>query len=298
MSLPAPPFRVVAPGKLVLVGEYAVLDGAGAIVAAVDRGVRCDVYAPTPDAPAGIVTPGDDRFVRAALTRAPAGFGADARRFVFADDHPVDLPGKPGFGASAAATVAACVAADLPADVAIEVHHEVQGSGSGVDVFAAVNGGVRRFPTGEEVPCPPIVAVYSGASAQTGPRVAAYRAWATSQPEAHARFVTESARLVDAFAVTPREVLREAYARLRAMARAAGLDYDTAALARIAALAEDFLGAAKPSGAGGGDVAVACFVTDEARSAFARACTREGFAVIPVTSSAGATIRTDSASRA
>ena len=291
MTLPAPPFRVVAPGKLVLVGEYAVLDGAGAIVAAVDRGVRCDVHTATTDHPAGIVTPGDDRFVRAALRRAPAGFGFDARRFVFADAHPVDLPGKPGFGGSAAATVAACVAAGLPAAVAVEVHHEVQGSGSGVDVFAAVHGGVRKFPTGDPSPCPPIVAVYSGASAQTGPRVDAYRAWARAQPDAHARFVTESARLVDAFAVTPGEVLREAYARLRAMARAAGLDYDTPALARIATLAEDFLGAAKPSGAGGGDVAVACFVTEEARSAFARACTREGFAVIPVTVSAGAGVR-------
>jgi hypothetical protein len=58
--------RLCVPGKLVLLGEYAVLDGAPAVVLAVDRGVVVE------GAPGGgglhIETPdGDDRFVRPAL---------------------------------------------------------------------------------------------------------------------------------------------------------------------------------------------------------------------------------------
>ena len=54
--------RIQVPGKLVLIGEYAVLDGAPAWVAAVDRGVTCEVWEGE-----GIEVPQDDRFVRAAL---------------------------------------------------------------------------------------------------------------------------------------------------------------------------------------------------------------------------------------
>lgn len=270
----AAPARVAAPGKLVLVGEYAVLDGGGAIVAAVDRGVSCVV---TPG-PFAITTPGDDRFVCAALEGAPPA------RYAFADDNPFDLGGaKPGFGGSAAAVVAAVVAAGHPARRAYEIHHAVQGSGSGVDVFASLLGGVRRFPTGEPVPCPPLLAVWSGASASTGPRVVCYRAWA-----GRSAFVDASRALVDAFAAEPLRVAREAYALLRAMARDAGLDYDTPAHARIAALAEEFGGAAKPSGAGGGDVAVALLPDDEARAGFAAACAGEGLAPIRVSAAPGA----------
>ena len=58
---------VLAPGKLVLVGEYAVLDGAPAIVAAVDRGVRC------------VLSPGD-------AVETPAADDMDAADADTADD--------------------------------------------------------------------------------------------------------------------------------------------------------------------------------------------------------------------
>ncbi len=266
---------VRAPGKLVIVGEYGVLDGAGAVVAAVDRGVRCVVGEGE-----GLVVPTDDRFVRAVLAEAPPS--ARARRYVFSDDNPVALPGKAGFGGSAAATVAACVAMDVPLDRAPHIHAAVQiaaggGAGSGVDIFASVHGGVRRFPDGAEVACPSMVAVWSGASASTGPRVARYAAWSGREG-----FAAATAALVAGFADDPLAVVREAYARLRAMAAAAGLDYDTPALSRIAAIADTHGGAAKPSGAGGGDVAVALFTDPDARAAFVDACALEGLTPIPV----------------
>ena len=274
--------RIVrAPGKLVIVGEYAVLDGGGAVVAAVDRGVRCVVSEGE-----GLVVPTDDRFVRAVLAEAPDA--ARARRYVFSDDNPVDLPGKPGFGGSAAATVAACAAMDVPLERAFAIHAAVQAAGggsagSGVDVFASIHGGVRRFPDGEPVTCPPMVAIWSGRSASTGPRAARYQAWA-----GRAAFTERSRALVDAFPGAPIPVLREAYACLREMSAEAGIDYDTPALSRIAELADAHGGAAKPSGAGGGDVAVALFDDPDARAAFVDACAAEGWTPIPVRVPAGA----------
>lgn len=266
---------VVAPGKLVIAGEYAVLDGAPAWVAAVDRGVRCEVF--TAEG-VEIVTPGDARFVRAALHDAPAA------RYQFSDSNPVTgLSAKPGFGGSAAATVAATVAAGRPAAWAYDVHRRVQGGGSGIDVYASLNGGLRRFVAGSDpfpaVDPPPLAAVWSGQPALTGPRVALYQAWAGRE-----RFVAESAALAEAFLGNPVRVLRENYALLRWMARGAGLAYDLPAFGEIDRLAAQFGGAAKPSGAGGGDVAVALFPDAAARDAFTRACP----AAIPVAVAAGA----------
>ena len=73
-----------APGKLVIAGDYAILDGAPAISIAVNRGVKCIVSSGQ-----GIVTPtGDKRFVQPALS----GLETE-RRFVFEDENPVsDIP--------------------------------------------------------------------------------------------------------------------------------------------------------------------------------------------------------------
>ncbi len=258
-----------APGKLVLVGEYGVLDGAGAIVAAVERGVTC-TYAP---GSLGWTTPGDDRFVRAVLAdRAP-----DAGHFTFTDWNPVDLGGaKPGFGGSAAATVAAVLASGREPQDAFAIHRAVQGGGSGVDVFASLNGGVRRFPDGAPAPTPALCAIWSGKSALTGPRVKQYQAWT-----ARKGFVRDSRALVDGFGVSPVASMREAWRLLRAMARGAGIDYETDEHVAIAALAESFGGAGKPSGAGGGDVAVAVFPDEGARASFEAACSARGLVVIP-----------------
>lgn len=260
------PRTFVAPGKLVLLGEYAVLDGGGAIVAAVDRGVVCVV-----STGAGIETPGDDRFVRAALTGAPRGL------YRFRDQYPLDLPGKAGFGGSAAATVAAIRAAGRPDADAFTVHASVQGGGSGVDVFASVNGGVRAYPSGRSVACPPFLVVWSGQSAATGPRIQQYLAWAD-----RVDFVVRSRELVDAFEDDPLGVTGAAYALLQEMSHRAGIDYDLPAFQRIASLTQAVGGAAKPSGAGGGDIAVAIVPDVEKRETLRRLVAEEGFFVIDV----------------
>ena len=260
-----------------LVGEYAVLDGAPALVLAIDRGVSCQVF----DHPTlSIETPdGDDRFVRPALSGTPG-------RFVFGSWNPVDLPGKPGFGGSAGACVAACVAAGRPAADAYAIHHAVQGSGSGIDVAAAIHGGLIRFAAGKTTPqAAPVVptVVYSGRSAKTGPRVARYRAWAGRD-----RFLVESAALTEAFAADPVGTLDEAGRLLASMAKQAGLDYETPALLLLRKEARALGGAAKFSGAGGGDCAVALFADPDAEAAFRARMARHGLPVIPAAVAPGA----------
>jgi phosphomevalonate kinase len=284
--------RFFAPGKVVLLGEYAVLDGAPALVAAVDHGVACEVR----EGPMHIETPAgtDDRFARPAL----AEVSAPAAHYRFVDAPPATTADKPGLGGSAAATVVALLAGSTLAGRPLSpeelhrlghaVHHRVQGSGSGIDVAAAAHGGFLRFeaspggPTVRPTTPHPLHLVYSGTSAATGPRVQRYRALAD-----RTAFVRDSTALVDADLPLP-EALRAGYALLVAMAERAGVDYLTPGLQRLCALAEAHGGGAKPSGAGGGDIAVAAFDDPEAASAFHAAVRAEGFVTIPAGVAPGA----------
>ncbi|MFT4624707.1 MAG: phosphomevalonate kinase [Myxococcota bacterium] len=281
--------RVVAPGKIVLIGEYAVLDGGPAVVAAVDRGVACDMR---PGPSFQITTPdGDDRFVRPALVAA----GAPAGEYRFTAWNPTATTTKAGLGGSAAATVAAVVAAHAAAGttatlpeveaLARRVHHRVQGSGSGIDITASVWGGIRRVQgdRSESVDSALPVLVYSGTSARTGPRVVQYRAL-------HDRtaFVAASQSAVDRFASDPLRAFTEAREALDQMTRAAGIAYWTPGLRTVVELAAQHGGQAKPSGAGGGDCAVALFPDGTQRSSFVTACRNAGLVVIPIHVAQGA----------
>jgi phosphomevalonate kinase len=287
----SPARRFVAPGKVVVLGEYAVLDGAPALVLAVDRGVSCTV---TPAGARHVETPGsDDRFVGPALDAAEA----PAARYHFAPTRDPGSGAKVGLGGSAAATTVAVLAALAISGrshhasalfaLARPVHRQVQGSGSGIDVAASAYGGLLRYVEDRPEPLPaptwsPTI-VWSGASARTGPRVERYRAWTD-----RASFVARTTELVAAFAEAPVPALRRARRLLEAMATAAGVDYRTPALDRIADLAEAHGGAAKPSGAGGGDIAIAIIPDPDARVAFVRACADEGLVEVPVDLAPGA----------
>jgi phosphomevalonate kinase len=289
MSACYPALRYRAPGKLVLVGDYAVLDGAPAIVTAVDRGVECRAI---PGFGARTVEcPGDPEFVAAALAAVHAPGG----HYVFTDWNPASTSTKAGFGGSASATVAAVLAgrsatgqvssAEELFAIAAKVHRMVQGSGSGIDVAAAAHGGTLRFEAGTVAPIAAVrpAVVWSGASAATHPRITAYHAW-----KDRAAFVHDSAAIVDGFGADPIAAMNEARELLAGMADRAGIAWATPALDRIALLAELHGGAAKPSGAGGGDCAVALFPDPARESAFLAACASEGFLPIPVAVASGA----------
>jgi phosphomevalonate kinase len=267
---------VYSPGKLMIAGEYAVLDGAPALVLAVDRGVKCTVSASDT---LEITTPdGDDRFVRPVLERMTGSY-------TFSIWNPTGLPDKPGFGGSAAACVAACVAAGRPTTDALDIHRAVQGGGSGADVAASIHGGMIRFHAGTATKVPPVhpVVIWSGQSAATQPLINQYLSWSE-----RADFVRESTALVDAFHSDPVARLNDCAHLLQDMAVRAGLHYATPRLAAIASIAHRFGGAAKPSGAGGGDCAVALFPDSDAEAAFRSACTERGWTLVEVQPAPGA----------
>ncbi|GAB3675081.1 mevalonate kinase family protein [Salinisphaera aquimarina] len=183
------PIHVSAPGKLFLIGEYAVLDGAPALLTAVDRRVQVTITrSPDERWHMSAVNLG---LVDIALERdgaLPAGTDAatatglkvfDAVRQTLAAQFETPLPAlsitidssdfardgyKLGLGSSAAVaaalTQALAVAADLAlsrahtAALAISAHRRAQdGAGSGGDVAAAVYGGVIGY-TRDQAPVP------------------------------------------------------------------------------------------------------------------------------------------------
>ena len=290
MSTPSRIF--LAPGKVVLLGEYAVLDGAPSIVAAINRGVRCTVsqYTRQQDSMT-IQSPAGDEYVLPALRAAdapPAWYSFDTW-------NPISTSSKVGLGHSAAAVVVALLAGRSLRrtrtqktelfGTAFTVHNKIQGSGSGIDVAASVHGGVIRFQNRAVAPQPKVspVVIFSGESADTGSRVEVYQTW-----RGRNKFVTQSAAIVDAFATDPIAALEEARILLEEMSKKAGIPYQTPALDRIAEIAREHRGAAKPSGAGGGDCAVALFPDKGSERAFIKAVKAAGFTVVPVALAEGA----------
>ena len=249
-----------APGKLVLAGEYAILDEAPAIVIAIDRGVECEITKGH-----GFSTPmNDTRFVE------HAGPLAQNRRLVFRDWNPVteiSSTHKPGFGGSGAACVIATRLMDMPWRSAIQIHRQVQGGGSGIDVKASILGGMFIWEPQEErttalAPYHPVV-VWTGESASTGPRVQKYLSY-----ENREWFIKNSIRFTHLFLEDPIAGTQALYKNLVMMSRESGLPYLTPNIEAIVALAKEYGGAAKPSGAGGGDCVVAFFDSSDKQQHF------------------------------
>ena len=153
-------------------------------------------------------------------------------------------------------------------------------------VSRTLRGGFNRYLDGrvDPLPCPPLVAIWSGSSAATGPRVQQYLGWSSSERRG---FVADSDAILASWEQNPVHCLEATRVRLEAAMAAAGVDYRTPALDRIAQLARKHGGAAKPSGAGGGDVAVAVIPDPDDRQAFAEACSAEGLPPIAVQVVAG-----------
>lgn len=262
--------RARAPGKLVLSGAYAVLEGATALVAAVDRYVLAD-SARAPD----LVTPE----VRAAIGDAPAPwFDAAALR---------EGGQKLGLGSSAAILVASLGALALEKEPglgaselaervfarALAAHAEAQGGGSGIDVAASTYGGVlaaRRTSGGlalRAVTLPSELRVHVlslGRAASTPELIGRVRALRERDPTLHtaclAAQAAASEAAVDAVdagdAPAFVRALRAQTAALTRLGEAAGAPIVTSELRELEALAEQAGAALLPSGAGGGDVAL------------------------------------------
>lgn len=294
---------VAAPGKVFLVGEYAVLDGGTSVLAAVNR-VAVGEFIPDLDPASPLVA----QAVTAARTELgdkgralPAGsVYIDTGAFAAADDAGAGVR-KLGLGSSAA-TAACAVGAvlemagmsiaghrDLAYSLAESAHRTWQGgAGSGADVAAAVYGGVLQFtrPGGGT----PVVRNISGGlgtlqlmvfssrtAVSTTNQIRTMRGFADREPERYAGLLAPVREAAERFveSLASRNV-RETIAATRAsgeallmLGDAAGVPIVTPPFARAAALAAELGGAAKPSGAGGGDIGIALFADLAAAQAFA-----------------------------
>jgi len=258
-----------APGKLVLSGAYAVLTGAPALVAAVDRYVLADSARG-----ATFLTPE----VQAALGgRAAPWFDASQLR---------EGDKKLGLGSSAAILVASLAALELAVEPALTdeelcnrvydraflAHRLAQGGGSGVDVAASAHGGVlaaRRTGDGlelsrVELPSALYFEVWAcTASASTSAFLARIAEFAARDPAAHAARIGALADAAEAaLAAAVRgdaadfvRAIAQQVATLTALGESAGVSIVTPELAELARLAAAQGAAFLPAGAGGGDVA-------------------------------------------
>lgn len=276
-----------APGKLILTGEYAVLDGAPALVIAVDRRVVATRGRPAHGSP----------FLLAVARELAVRYGADGVAARAALEIAVDSAAfyagehKLGLGSSAAVTVAATALALAihhdPAgldraeifEVAFAAHAHAQGAkgarGSGADIAAAVYGGALAYTMPVAVASPPglarhawpagvrLIPFFTGVSADTATlvaRIAAARVTRPAAVDAALSAIADASREACAALAHPETLIDALGAAARATDRLA--EASEAALvppcvpaARSAMQALG--GTAKTTGAGGGDVAIA-----------------------------------------
>jgi phosphomevalonate kinase len=220
---------------------------------------------------------------------------------------------KLGLGSSAAAAAATAAAVfathgqvlDDPKtlrrvfECALAGHGSVAPQGSGADVAASTFGGFLRYSRmADEVEIRnlhrpnglAIRLVWTVRPARTSELVAKVRTFARRDPHGYRRCMDQLTELAAAFAAafesgSALDVVASgaSYSKaLAALGEAAAAPIVEARLRRATDLAARFAGSAKPSGAGGGDLAVAFFEDNSAAKSFEAACKNEGLQPIEV----------------
>jgi phosphomevalonate kinase len=255
-----------APGKIVLAGEYAVLWGAPAICMAVNRRAVVTV-GPGSDDECHVTTPGFDgaerfRIIDAVTegVRPPCDIELDTSAFM-QDGR------KTGIGSSAALTVALLAAlqgSDAVFEAALAAHSRLQqGAGSGIDVAAAVHGGlfeyamptraVSRFAWPEGLA---FRVIWTGVPASTEAQLARLAGHA-SRPSRSALLLA-APRIRDAWRAGEADRILAEYIAYIGVLRQFSVDHDLGIFdaghdeLTDAAMLDDLV--YKPAGAGGGDV--------------------------------------------
>jgi phosphomevalonate kinase len=282
-----PPVMIAtAPGKLIITGEYAVLDGAPALVVAVDRRAIARLHAIPRGSSPFLVAVADEIAARRGpgdpATRAALEISVDSTAFY-------ERITKLGLGSSAAVTVAATALALDTVDrgevleVALAAHARAQGPrgarGSGADIAASVHGGTLVFSrAGESAPCriehrkwPAQVALvpfFTGVAADTAQLVARMQAARAASPaavDAALTAIADASRAACAALTAPPELATLALIGAIALAAnatdrlaiATGVDLVPECVTRARSALARHGGTAKTTGAGGGDVGVA-----------------------------------------
>ena len=307
-----------APGKVVVAGEYAVLDGAPAVAMAVDRRAVVTMQ-PAAGSTHTLTAPGylDGRWrfewtdgnLRW-LDEPPAAGSMHLLECVFAEcawdpAGPADVTidsrtlhdpasaQKLGFGSSAAVAVsltAACRfgsgASDAVDDAAERAHRRFQGNrGSGVDIAAALSGGVIRFTRNaspEHLAWPEGLhyrLYWSGRPASTRAKIER----SPNTEEGSLRAAADAVALVWERADTEEilSAMSEFTDALQAFDAATGTGVFAAGHAELCRAGKDVPGLVyKPCGAGGGDVGIAVASDREAVESFDALARASGFTVL------------------
>lgn len=289
-----------APGKLILTGEYAVLDGAPAVVVAVDRRAVARLRAGAPR--------GSSPFLVAVAAELAARRGADDPAARVALDIAVDSSAfydgltKLGLGSSAAVTVAATALAlggadatahdarvnrDAVLEIALAAHAAAQGArgarGSGADIAACSHGGTIVFTPGAAAAPPSIVArrwpasvlllpFFTGAPADTASlvvQVGEARAARRTAVDAALVAIADASTALGRALAAPAELAPTAVIgaitlaglALDRLAEVTGLPLVPGCVSAARSALAGLGGTAKTTGAGGGDVGIAVIPT-------------------------------------
>ena len=309
-----------APGKIVISGEYAVLDGAPAIAAAVTPRARVTIR--DAEGPDHVVTANGDQSTRTKFRIVPddiewlsggEGFGIvesvwrvvcsspsvplaidiDTTEFFAATSNT-----KLGLGSSAAATTALTAAllatsdsTDSVLEAALDAHRQFQqGVGSGIDVACSASGGLIRYrvidaePIALTWPTDLEYAVFwSGVAASTTQRLESLSQQAPKQSR-----VLLDAAATQAAAAWEAGLSADILAAMRAYTETLqqfSVDHDLgifdAGHAELAEAANDGV-LYKPCGAGGGDVGLALATSKDALADFTTRAVAAGFVAMDV----------------
>lgn len=288
-----------APGKVVLTGEYAVLAGAPALVAAVDRRVVCRLahrhHGGWRFESKGFAA--EQTLAKAEVYGAPPNTIAGvARQLLDETDAPAHLEiaidstacyrrgQKLGVGSSAATVTALATAlralrGETPTlSELIHIHAAFQGGGSGLDVAAAFTGGVIRYQCRRAAPAAlpeglAKLAIFCGEGTATAGRLAAFDAWRGDGTPAALRRLADAAEAVLAHRPHAGD-FSEAYGdyadaleRFDRVAKLGIFGPRHQRLRELAARAGVFY---KPCGAGGNDIGLAFSADAQAMAGFAR----------------------------
>jgi len=257
-----------APGKIVLSGEYAVLSGAPAVCMAVQLRARVTVSA-SADGGCHATTPGlvgTDSF---AVIDAVCD-GVRPANSIELDTTAFSVDGaKIGIGSSAAVTVALTAALEGSTDVmakALRSHAALQGgAGSGIDVAAAVHGGLIEYAMSSRCVVPlqwpsglQMRVLWSGVAASTAAKLDKLATQAVHPSRSALGLVAD--QMATAWRSGDAKYILSEYEAYIGVLRQFSVDHD---LGIFDAGHDELTGAAvlnnlvyKPAGAGGGDIGV------------------------------------------